>query len=178
MALAYSVVWAWDEHTQASRLRNQPPTDRMIFLLDEVESHLHPKWQRTILPSLLAVVNHLDDKIKVQVLCSTHSPLVLASLEPLFDEEQDQLFWFDLENNMVTFQDFVWTKYGDVVGWLTSPIFDLKQARSKEAEEAIEAAKAFLRNESNSLPSHLSTKEQIDKRLCELLGGQDPFLIR
>ncbi|WP_414589651.1 hypothetical protein [Scytonema sp. PCC 10023] len=29
-----------------------------------------------------------------------------------------------------------WSKQGDTVGWLTSEIFGLKQARSKEAEIA------------------------------------------
>jgi hypothetical protein len=178
LALAYLVVWAWDEHTQASRLRNEDPTDRLILVLDEVESHLHPKWQRTILPSLLTVVNKLNDQMRVQVLCSTHSPLVLASLEPLFDEEHDRLFWFDLEQKTVSFREFAWAKYGDVVGWLQSPIFDLKQARSREAEEAIEAAKAFLRNDQDVLPAGLKTKAKIDQRLRELLDGQDPFLIR
>ena len=103
---------------------------------------------------------------------------MLASLEPVFDEDLDRLFWFDLEEKNVSFRTFAWTKYGDVVGWLQSTIFDLKQARSREAEEAIEAAKAFLRNDHDALPSGLKTKAKIDKRLRELLAGQDPFLVR
>jgi predicted ATP-binding protein involved in virulence len=45
-----------------------------VFLLDEVESHLHPTWQRRILP--------LFQKIfpKAQIFIATHSPFVIASL--------------------------------------------------------------------------------------------------
>ena len=175
LALAYLVVWAWDEHTQASRLRDEKPTDRIILLLDEVESHLHPKWQRTILPSLLAVVNKLDDKMRVQMICSTHSPLVLASLEPLCDEEIDRLFWFDLQEHVVHFDVFPWAIQGDVVGWLTSKIFGLKQARSKEAEVAIEAAEAFMREDKAALPAGLKTKDKIQEALLKYLPGLDPF---
>ncbi len=175
LALAYLVVWAWDEHTQASRLRNQDPTDRIVLLLDEVESHLHPKWQRTILPSLLTVVNQLDYKMKVQVVCSTHSPLVLASLEPLFDDGHDRLFWFDLQGKVVHFDEFPWAIQGDVVGWLTSKIFGLKQARSKEAETAIEAAEAYMRGDKAALPAGLKTKEKIHEALLKYLPGLDPF---
>ncbi len=178
LALAYIIVWTWYEHIQASRLRDQDPTDCIVVLLDEVELHLHPKWQRTILPSLLNVINKLGVRMKTQLHCSSHSPLVLASLEPLFDEEKDQLFWFDLKNAQVTFREFTWAKYGDVVGWLTSPIFDLKQARSSDAEVAIEAAKAFIRGDHSALPEGLETKLKIGQRLRELLDGQDPFLIR
>jgi hypothetical protein len=102
----------------------------------------------------------------------------MASLEPHFNEETDRLFWFDLENNQVLFRGLPWANFGDVVGWLTSPIFDLRQARSREAEEAIDAAKAFIRDDRSSLPPGLKTRAQIDKRLRELLGGQDPFLVR
>ena len=40
-----------------------------------------------------------------------------------------------------------WSKQGDVLGWLVSDAFGLKQARSREAEQAIEAAEAFMRHE-------------------------------
>ena len=55
VSLAYLLTWAWDEHKRASRLRNQEPVEHMVLLIDEVESHLHPRWQRTLLPSILDV---------------------------------------------------------------------------------------------------------------------------
>ena len=33
------------------KLRKESPTDRLILLVAKLESHLHPKWQRVILPA-------------------------------------------------------------------------------------------------------------------------------
>jgi hypothetical protein len=44
-----------------------------ILLLDEVDAHLHPKWQRTLLPALREA---LPD---VQIIVTSHSPFVISS---------------------------------------------------------------------------------------------------
>lgn len=108
------------------------------------------------------------------------SPLVLASLEPTFDETTDQLFCFNLDatkptGKMVTFDALPWAVHGDVVAWLTSDVFGLGQARSREAEQAIEAAKAYMRGDAASLPDELDTKDAITNRLQRVLSGVDPF---
>ncbi|GAX36579.1 AAA family ATPase [Nodularia sp. NIES-3585] len=176
LGLAYLLVWAWYEHEKASELRRQEPMNQIVLLIDEVESHLHPRWQRVILPSILSVLNEFQSNMKVQVLATTHSPLVLASLEPIFDEEQDKLFLFELENGKVSLDEMSWVKQGDTVGWLTSEIFGLKQARSQEAETAIEAAEAWMRyDDMNNFPEHLRNQPQIHQELLKLLPGHDPF---
>lgn len=180
ISFAYLIVWTWVEHKQAADLRNEDSTDRIILIVDEIEAHLHPKWQRTILPAILRVVDKLQANISVQVQAATHSPLVLASVEPHFDEQRDQLFCFNLHDNKhdgkkVTFDNLPWAMHGDVVGWLTSDVFGLEQARSKEAETAIEAAEAFLRGDTAALPPNLKTKEAITTELKRVLSGLDPF---
>jgi hypothetical protein len=175
LGLAYLLVWTWYEHVQASELLNQSPTDTVILLMDEVESHLHPQWQRSILPAMLSVATGLKEKIKTQLVATTHSPLALASIEPYFDERKDKLFRFALEDKHVTLDEIAWAKQGDVVGWLTSEVFGLKQARSQDAESAIEAAEAFMRGDMQSLPDKLKTKDQIHKELQRVLAGHDPF---
>lgn len=53
-----------------------------IVLIDEVELHLHPAWQRNILPRLK------DTFPNVQFFITTHSPLVLSQLNTeLFKQE-------------------------------------------------------------------------------------------
>ena len=175
LGLAYLLVWTWYEHAQASALLNQTPTDTIILLMDEVESHLHPQWQRSILPAMLNVATGLKKKIKTQVVATTHSPLALASIEPSFDETKDKLFKFALDDKRVTLDEVPWAKQGDVVGWLTSDLFGLKQARSKDAEAAIEAAETFMRGDVQSLPEKLKTNEQINQELLRVLAGHDPF---
>jgi hypothetical protein len=44
-----------------------------LLLLDEVETHLHPQWQRTLLPALREA---LPD---VQIIVTSHSPFVISS---------------------------------------------------------------------------------------------------
>jgi len=47
----------------------------IILFLDEVDIHLHPKWQRRILPAIQRLLPN------AQVFVSTHSPFVVGSVE-------------------------------------------------------------------------------------------------
>lgn len=51
-------------------------TSPAIVLIDEIELHLHPGWQQTVLPSLREIFPN------TQFIVSTHSPQVLSSIEP------------------------------------------------------------------------------------------------
>lgn len=46
-----------------------------VLLIDEVDAHLHPKWQRTVLPALRAAFP------STQIIVTTHSPFVISSCE-------------------------------------------------------------------------------------------------
>ena len=46
-----------------------------ILVIDEIDAHLHPSWQRRIIPTL---IRHFPN---LQIFCSTHSPLMLAGLK-------------------------------------------------------------------------------------------------
>lgn len=45
-----------------------------VVVIDEVELHLHPKWQRTVIPSLLRAFPNC------QLIVTTHSPQVIGSV--------------------------------------------------------------------------------------------------
>jgi predicted ATPase len=45
-----------------------------VVVIDEVELHLHPKWQRTVIPSLLQAFPNC------QLIVTTHSPQVIGSV--------------------------------------------------------------------------------------------------
>jgi putative AbiEii toxin of type IV toxin-antitoxin system len=174
LALAYVLVWAWHEHREAARLRNERPMTKLALLIDEVDAHLHPQWQRVILPAVFRAVAALEPSLNVQVLASTHAPLVLASVESFFDEGRDKLLHFALnEGGKIAVEDLPWAKQGDATNWLVSESFGLEQARSREAELAIEAAEAFMRGEPKAPP--LDTREAIDAELRRVLAGHDEF---
>jgi hypothetical protein len=173
LALAYMLVWTWSEHTEAARLQNRAPLGELVLLLDEVDAHLHPTWQRVILPALFEVFPELTRSLRVQVLASTHAPLVLASVETLFDPERDRLLHFVLRDGKIAVDDIPWAKQGDAVNWLVSEAFGLHQGRSREAERAIEAAEAFMRGAPT--PPDLDTQEKIHAELIRVLPGHDDF---
>jgi hypothetical protein len=176
LSLAYLLVWAWDEHRNSCEVLGIEPTDKMLLLVDEVEAHLHPKWQRTILPSLLRVANHLRKDMNVQIIATTHAPLVLASAEPHFSEDKDKLFVFHAISNRVELDEMTWAKQGDVVAWLESECFAETSPRSKEAERAIKAAEAFMRGDNDQVKKYgLHTKDEIHAELLRVVPGHDPF---
>lgn len=55
---------------------DDPLNTEAIVLIDEVDLHLHPRWQQTILPDLLRVFP------KTQFIVTTHSAQVLTTVEP------------------------------------------------------------------------------------------------
>ena len=111
----------------------------------------------------------------VQLIAATHSPLVLASMEPHFDEERDRLFHLDFRDGRVQLDVVPWAPQGDALNWLVSDVFGLRQARSVEAERAIEAAQAFMRGDTPQCPEGLRGRDQIDQELRRVLAGHDPF---
>ena len=174
LALAYLLVWAWQEHQQAAKQLGEPVTPQITFLVDEIESHLHPSWQRSIVPTLLTVMAQLDKHAKVQLITATHSPLVMASVEPLFDASQDAWFDLDLCQGEVTLTQRDYEKQGDVVNWLTSEAFDLPSGRPKEYEQLIDQASALLMQPAPDKQALADMYQQ----LLTALKPTDEFLFR
>jgi hypothetical protein len=132
VTLAYLLVWVWSEHRVYSNLARKVPQRNLVLLMDEVEAHLHPKWQRVVPPALLDVTNILSKEVRAQVIVATHSPLVLASCEQHFSDRTDKLYHLQLKSGNVTFRERPFVRYGRVDEWLTSDIFELTEARSSE----------------------------------------------
>lgn len=168
LSVAYLLVWAWQAHQRNAELIKQPAETRITVLFDEPETHLHPQWQRRVVPGLLDAIRAMDSRLSVQLLVGTHSPLVLASLESFFDDSRDALFHLSLEDAGAKVERVPWAPRGDAAAWLTSPLFGLEQARSVEAEEAIEAAELLMRG-------GVGDRQLIHERLVKALPGTDRF---
>ena len=78
-----------------------------IFIVDEIDAHLHPSWQRRIIPTL---TKHFPN---LQIFCSTHSPLMLAGLK----EGQAQLLRRDDQGKVTVSRN-----EGDIIGWSVDEI--------------------------------------------------------
>jgi hypothetical protein len=175
IALAYMLVWTWQEHVKASELIGEPPAKEITFLIDEIEAHLHPQWQRRILSSLLDVMEALTgtSDVRVQLVAVTHSPLILVSAEPLFDAARDALFVLDLEqgSSIVQLERREFVRYGDPGSWLISETFGLPSFRSLQAEAVLERAAVALSDESFGKEEAAA----LEAELRGVLGGTDPF---
>lgn len=170
VTIAYLLVWTWEEHKTFSALAKKAPQERMVVLVDEMEAHLHPKWQRVVLPALLDVADILG--CRTQTIVTTHSPLVLASMETDFREETDKLFHLQLKSGTeVRFGETPFLRRGRVDAWLTSDLFELKQARSREGERAIERANAILSRKSPS-PEEI---REVSEELARTVASDDDF---
>ena len=78
-----------------------------VLLIDEVENHLHPTWQRRVIPSLL---QHFPG---LQIFATTHSPFVVAGLRA----GQVHMLKRDADG-LVTAS----TNERDIIGWTTDEI--------------------------------------------------------
>lgn len=178
LTLAYMIVWAWEEHKLACKLTRKETTKNVCIILDEIDAHLHPSWQRKIVPSILELTNVLPKEVNLQVITSTHSPLIMSSLEPIFDKEKDA--WFDIDlvgqnghrKVELVKRDFQIT--GDANDWLTSDAFDLESTGSIEAERVLmEVSEAMAAGNLN-----LEQAEVLHAKMLKAFPSDDPIFVR
>jgi hypothetical protein len=149
----------------------------MIVLVDEVEAHLHPTWQRRVVKALMQVVQGLHADTAVQLLLVTHSPLVMASVEPLFDPEQDR--WWDLDWSeaiqAVELTQRPFDRLGDANSWLRSEAFDQSDTGSLEREQALRRARRLIQEGAAASPEEV---QRVQQDLEKALSGTDAFWTR
>lgn len=174
IALGYCLVWAWQEHKKAAALLGEEETKNVVFLVDEIEAHLHPRWQRLITHAMLGVTNLLMQQANVQLILTTHSPLVMASCEDIFRAGDDKWVDMDLKGQDVLLSEWEHMQYGTVDRWLQGPAFDLRSSRSPEVEKMLQEAGALLRQDSIS-PEDV---QRLDRRMIAKLPPGDAELAR
>lgn len=174
IALGYCLVWAWQEHKKAAALLGEEQTKNVVFLVDEIEAHLHPRWQRLITQALLGVTDQLMQQADVQLILTTHSPLVMASCEDIFHAGIDKWVDMDLKEQDVLITEREEGRYGTVDRWLSGPAFDLRSSRSPEVEKMLLEAGSLLRQDTISLEE----VQRLDKLMIEKLPPGDAELAR
>jgi hypothetical protein len=167
------MVWAWHEHLMNSETVRRQPQRRIVLLIDEVEAHLHPRWQRIIVPGLMDAIQELSSALTPQIHLATHSPIVMASAEPLFNGEMDQLHHLKLVGENVKLEELPFIRRGTVDRWLMSDVFELAFARSVEAERAIRDAKALQELDGHEV--NPQAVREVHERLVKYLAHDDTF---
>lgn len=128
-----------------------------IVLIDEIEVHLHPKWQQRILGLLKEIFP------KVQFIITTHSPMVVSTTE---ENEAIELF---RENNRIKY-----SSVGNPQEWYMSDIlrnvFNINEKFSTtENKKVNETLEDKLKRYSELVKKYVSTKNKAIKDEINLL---------
>ena len=173
--MAYLLVLVWEEHKVHSHQQGRPEERQMVVLIDEAEAHLHPKWQRVILPGLLRVAQKLHNEMSAQWIVSSHSPLVMASMEGVWDTTVDRLFHISIDpEGQVVFRQREYERRGPIDSWLSSDLFELQYPGSSDRERVIREAIALQMQDNPNESAVLNATNQ----LRQYLAPEDPFWTR
>ena len=166
LSLGYQTTMAWvtDLALRLYKLYPKSPNplkEPAIVLIDEIDLHLHPRWQRKIMGNL---TKHFT---KTQFIATTHSPLMAqatpdTNLVVLRREDDDDHVVIDSSPRFVE-------------GWrldqiLTSELFGLESARSPHFEDLIKRRNKLLDNlnRTSTEEDHLKKiEEDLDKLYIE-----------
>ena len=134
-----------------------------ILLIDEIENHLHPTWQRRVIPALL---EHFPG---LQIFATTHSPFVVAGLKA----GQVHLLNRD-ENGRVT----ATTNTEDVIGWTADEILRTMMGVDDPTDAATAAAAHELRQLRQEPPrDDPEDEERRQQQIAELRQKVDRDLL-
>jgi predicted ATP-binding protein involved in virulence len=135
-------------HLGADAARETPG----VVLIDEVDLHLHPRWQRRVVDDLLRAFP------KVQFFGTTHSPFIIQSLPPI---EGVQLL--NLDNPRA--EDFTNKSVEDIAEEVQGVELPQRSKRFRDMMGAAEAYFAILRTAPGAAPED---RERMKARLDEL----------
>lgn len=127
-----------------------------ILFLDEIEIHLHPAWQRKILP----VVQKLFKN--AQIFIATHSPFVVASVSDAW------IYKFVVQDGTSTLAAVEESMAGSSYPTVLDEIFGISEYFDVETEQAFTRFYAkkdsFLRGNGTTLPELLTVARQLSER--------------
>ena len=134
-----------------------------ILLIDEIENHLHPTWQRRVIPALL---EHFPG---LQIFATTHSPFVVAGLKA------GQVHILERDADGVVTAS---TEQRDVIGWTADEILRGMMGVDDPTDAATAAAAKELRELRNEGTRGDEKAEEVrQNRMLELRAKVDRDLL-
>ena len=161
-----TLLWIWALAIKmASHYQWVEGWDKMpaILLIDEIENHLHPTWQRRVIPALL---EHFPG---LQIFATTHSPFVVAG------REAGQVH---LLKRNESGEVKVTTKEQDIIGWTADEILrNVMGVDDPTDKDTAEAARELRQLRSEEPRSDPGEEEARQKRMQELRKRVDRDLL-
>ena len=135
-----------------------------IFIIDEIEMHLHPRWQRNIIKSL---ANKFPN---VQFICSTHTPICALGLNDLVCESQlAKVAYSNGHSDLKPFDPKECFRGYRADQILTSELFGLSDTRSLTTEKKLEKYRdIYLKDENDRDDQEREDFREIENELKEL----------
>ena len=135
-----------------------------IFIIDEIEAHLHPRWQRSI-------INSLAEKFpNVQFICTTHTPICALGLNDLACESQlAKAAYVNGHSNLKSFDPKECFRGYRADQILTSELFGLSDTRNRSIEEKLEKYREiYLKDEKDRSSIDKKELKKIEEELKDL----------
>ncbi len=131
-----------------------------VLIIDEIDAHLHPSWQRRIIPAITKQFPSL------QIFCSTHSPLMLAGLKA----GQIHLFTRDKKGRVIVSRNET-----DIIGWsadeIVTTFLGVENATDLQTEKSLGRLRE-LRGKKRLTPKDRKELESLRDTVNQrLLGG-------
>jgi hypothetical protein len=101
------------------------PCAKALILADDIDLGLHPKTQREVLPKLLKEAIAVYGDGNFQIVITTHSPLVCASIEPYFIVGKDKILTLEWANPLSEAE--ARDEIADILGSRDMPLSFLKE---------------------------------------------------
>jgi hypothetical protein len=165
LSLGYQAALAWMVDL-ASRLferypdSENPLAEPAVVLVDEIDLHLHPKWQRRLIETLT------DTFPNTQFIVTAHSPLVIQAAPDanlaLLRREGDHVV---IENDV----DYIRNWRVDQI--LTSELFGLDTARPPQIGDLLEERRALTRK-ATLTGEERARADEIDRQLDALPASE------
>ena len=106
-----------------------------IVLIDEIDLHLHPKWQQTIIPFLRKTFPG------IQFIITSHSPYIVSALK------EENLKGLINEQGSIRLVEGSMQPYGKRIEEILLEIFDVKGLRNPEVEAKLARLETMLERE-------------------------------
>jgi predicted ATPase len=135
-----------------------------ILFLDEIDIHLHPAWQRQILPVIQKLLPN------AQIFVSTHSPFVVGSVSDAY------VYKFKLEKGVSHLDRVEESKAGSSVLLVLDEVFDIDKLFDIETETLFEQfyqlRDEIMRDKNNEdkIPVFLELARQLTQKGVEVTG--------
>lgn len=156
----------------AGKIDIEPRDIRGIVLLDELELHLHPTWQRKIANLLRTIFQN------VQFISTSHSPLIAANATSLLGEEHSSKIFYlssDKHGNNISEveEDLTDLDYGQI---LSSEAFNYLYNINEDVEYILTEA-SRLAGKDKRTPKEDEMLTEIKIKLKEIMFPQKRTLI-